>query len=129
MLFLSILFVQGLGGMSSFPPPEEYLRFVFVHDDEQKDLEWKIRGSATTPTEWSGSKFFEIVEQCGGNKLRFGASLGRRISVFGRSGGEDLEIARCVKASTSVRFSVGIERRAYGNINWYTSSFRTLWNR
>lgn len=129
MILLTLFAMQGLGGISSLPPPEEDLSFLFVRDDEEKDLEWKIRGSASTPTEWSRSTFFGIVEQCGGKKLKGGSSHGHRIGVMAKSGSENLEIARCVKASTSVRFSVTVEHRAYGNVSRDKWPFRELWNR
>lgn len=130
MILLTLFAMQGLGGMSSFPPPEEYLHFAFVHDDDdEKDLEWNIRGSSVQPTEWSESKFLDIVAQCGGKKLVLGWSLEHRIGVIARSGAKNLEMVRCVKASTSVRFSVTIKRRAYGSVSHYKRQFRELWNR
>ena len=129
MIFPILLAMQGLGGMSSWPPPEEYLHFVFVRDDEERDSGWKIRGSASTQTEWSNSAFLGIVEQCGGKSLTIGPTYGRRISVIGASGGENLAITRCVKASTSVRFAVSVMHRAYGDESYDKWPFKELWNR
>ncbi len=129
MILLTLLAMQGLGGMSSWPPPEESLRFIFVRDDEKRDSEWKIRGSANTSTEWSGWTFLGIVDQCGGKTLTLGPTHGRRISVIGASGDGNLEIVRCVKASTSVRFSVSVMHRAYGDERDDKWPFKELWNR
>ncbi|MBN8842165.1 MAG: hypothetical protein J0H88_02865 [Sphingomonadales bacterium] len=129
MILLALLAMRGLGGISDLPPPEHELYFLFVHDEEEKDTDWKIQGSATTPTEWSRDIFNDIVKQCGGKKLHSGPSAGRQIAVMVKSGKDDLDIVRCVKASTSVRFAVRIQHREYGTTSWEKWPFRELWDR
>jgi hypothetical protein len=129
MWFLVFFAVQGLGDIDGSPPRGEFLNFVFVHDDKRDDVEWKIRGTSMTSTEWSKSTFLGLVRKCGGRQWTAASIDSRSIRVTGESGARSRDIVRCVKAGTSVRFAATVEYRAYGTVQRDIWSFRDLWDR
>ncbi|GAA0861417.1 hypothetical protein GCM10009115_04000 [Sphingopyxis soli] len=140
---LALLTPPGPSGLGEFRPPEEMLEFDFERGDapsddggedegEKKDEKGnskKVQGSLTVPTTWSTSTFLGIVRQCGGKQLSATSLAGNWITVSGARTANDLEIARCVQASTSVRFFVKVKRRAQGGVTYYDQPFRELWDR
>ncbi|MET0309710.1 MAG: hypothetical protein ABW023_13470 [Sphingomonas sp.] len=75
-----------------------------------------------------GQPFFNIVQKCGGKGLGIEDGNGRRIVVTGESSRNDLDIARCVQASTSVRFSAGVKEHGLGSVLFDQQPFRALWD-
>jgi hypothetical protein len=125
MILLTFAAFQAVSGLSTALPPDERLRFVFARDDRSSA---KIAGSGATPTSWSTPTLFNIVQQCGGKGLGVARSNARRIVVTGESGANNLEVARCVQASTSVRFWAGVQDNRSGSRTFDQQPFRALWS-
>lgn len=130
MIAVALFALQAASGLSGYLPIEEKLHFVFArddqHDPEHSDQE-KITGTLSTPTEWSPPAFLDIVRECGGKRMR-ATSTTQHIFVTGQSTPKNLNVARCVKASTSVRFSVHVQVNNQWKENFYDQPFRELWN-
>jgi hypothetical protein len=118
--------MQAAYGLSNSPPHAERLQFVFARGDQGNPP--KIAGLLDAPTPWSGPTFFNVVQQCGGEKLSVERNNGRRVVVTGESNADNLDVARCVQASTSVRFSVGVRESGHGAMAFDQQPFRELWS-
>ena len=140
---LALLTPPGASGLGEFRPPEEMIEFDFERGDApsedgdadqgedkgEKSNSKKVQGLLAAPTAWSTSTFLAIVRQCGGKGLSATSYAGYWITISGARTANDLEIARCVRASTSVRFFVKVKRRAMGKVTYYDQPFRELWDR
>lgn len=125
MIVSMVLALQSISGLSNELPHEERLRFVFVRHDRGNP---KVSGLSSVPTPWSRQSFFDIVEQCGGNKLTVTRSNGYRVIVTGESTANNVELARCVQSSTSVRFWVGVRESGLGAVSFDQQPFEQLWD-
>jgi len=125
VLITALLLAQAGFGMADFPSPEEFLSFTFLRDDQRREA--KISGSLETPTEWSVASFIRILDACGAKQIAVSSKTRSYMILTSKSGSNDLKIARCVKASTSVRFSAEIKRIAHGTATFYDQPFRELW--
>ena len=130
MIAVALFALQGASGLSGYLPVEEKLHFVFARDgqqDQENSDREKIAGMLSTPTEWSQPAFLDIVRECGGRKM-WAASNTRRIFVTGRSTAKNFDVARCVKGSTSVRFSDYLQVNHQWEEKFYDQPFRELWS-
>lgn len=128
LLLIAALQAGSPSALSRALPREEQLRFVFVR--EGRPTRARISGTAGVPTTWSGPSFFRIVRHCGGERIGVEQSNGREVVVTSASGGRNLAVARCIKASTSVRFWAGIRQQGGGAPVFYDQRpFAALWDR
>jgi hypothetical protein len=125
-MFHVLIALQAIQGLSAVPPHEDQLRFVFVTQDSSARA--RISGTQTTPTKWSGSSFYRIVRRCGAGRVGVARNNGHQIVVDTLSGPGNVEVARCVKAATSVRFSVGTQEHGFGAVAFDQQPFRALWD-
>lgn len=127
MIGIALLVLQNPLGMSTFPPPDERLSFIFTRDPHAQ--EEKISGSLTTPTEWSTPSFFRMVKGCGAKRVGVESKDQLYITVNSDHGANDMDVVRCVQASTSVRFAAGVKRRGNGSTIFDEEPFRALWSK
>lgn len=120
-----LAFIAVQVGLGAWPLRDEELRFIFLKGVGNNA---KITGTLSESTRWSGPNFFDIVKRCGGERVGLQASNGRAVVVTAASGSGNVDIARCVKRSTSVRFRVGVREYGYAPA-WNQEPFRELWDR
>jgi hypothetical protein len=135
MILLTFAMMHAAYGLSDSPPRAERLQFIFARGDQGgrpavgQGGPPKIAGSLSTPTQWSGPAFFNIVQQCGGKRLSVARSVGYRVVVTGESNADNLDVARCVQASTSVGFWAGVRESGDGAMAFDQRPFEALWSR
>ena len=125
MLFTVALF-QASMGLSGTTPHEEALRFTFARDARIGDT--RIVGTSSTRTEWSSPALVAILQRCGAEAVTASRDNGRIIFSEARSTTSDLQIARCVKAETSLRFDVGVRESGFAAVQLDRTPFRKLWD-
>jgi hypothetical protein len=124
MSIIAALVLQSYAGLSSQGQYDEWLQFVFVND---RHAEAKIIGQSSSPMSWSTRAVYKMVKQCGGERMRVSGG-GSRIVVRAASTGRNLEIAKCVQASTSARFRVGVREIGFGSAGFDEQPFKDLWS-
>lgn len=121
----ALLAAQAMSSLSTVAPRDERLTFVFARGAR---AEPKITGLNSEPTQWSRQGFYDIVEQCGGQKLTVVRRNTYRVVVTADSNADDLKVARCVQQSTSAGFSVGVRGRGMIPMALDQTPFQELWD-
>jgi hypothetical protein len=124
MLFALIL--QAAGGLSTALPHEEALRFTFVRTAQIGHP--RITGASRQRTDWSVASLLATVRSCGGREATASRNNGRVIAIQARSTARNLDVARCVKTSTSLRFDVGVREKGFAAVAFDETPFRQLWD-
>jgi hypothetical protein len=125
-MMLFAFLVQAVGGLSTASPHDEALRFSFVRTAQIGHP--RITGMSSTKTNWSVANLLSIVRHCGGRGATASRDNGRVIAVRAASTASNLDVARCVKASTSLRFDVGVRERGFTAVAFDETPFRQLWD-
>lgn len=126
LLLLAVAALQSTGGLSAELPGDEWLQFTFVRDPRFSSA--RITGTSPTATTWSKPALHRIVDRCGGRVTSMSRYSGRAISVRARSTANNVAIARCVQASTSLRFRATVAGRGFASTPSHEAPFRALWN-
>ncbi|VXC62113.1 hypothetical protein [Sphingomonas sp. AX6] len=125
MIISALLAAQAISGLSTVAPRDERLTFVFARGARANP---KVLGLSTEQTEWSRQGFYDVVEQCGGQKLTVVRRNTYRVVVTGDSNADDLKVARCVQQSTSAGFSVGVRGKGMVPTGLDQTPFHELWD-
>ncbi|SOB81190.1 hypothetical protein SAMN06297144_1446 [Sphingomonas guangdongensis] len=131
-----VLFAAMLLAAPELPPrvatAENELRFTFYRNGKGRGFASSrtiITGTGMGPKTWSTSSFARIVRRCGGRAIGTLGSNGYTVQLTSRPTGQDFAVAECVKRSTGVRFTAGIQVGVtMGAYALDTTPFRALWD-
>jgi hypothetical protein len=77
-------------------------------------------GTSRKSIPWTSRAYHDVVKACGGERLSAWYSAGR-IVVTGISSDGDVELAKCVQASTAVRMWVNVRGQSVRTVDQHAA--------